>query len=80
MARIKYQYQHKDKLSNDIYKDIELAKNFFISLAIPPSSMNGLKGYIQEIVHDPFGFLLISDMQVIKIFQAMKMTIFFQFF
>ena len=42
--------------------------------------MNGLKGYIQEIVHDPFGFLLISDMQVIKIFQAMKMTIFFQFF
>ena len=72
MAQIKYQYQHKDKLSNDIYKDIELTKKFFVSLAIPPSSINGLEGYVQEIVHDPFGFLLISDIQVIQILACNK--------
>ena len=63
MKKVKYQYQHKNRLSIDRYIDIDLAKKFFLSLCIPVTKL-GLKGFVQEIYHDPFGFILLSDLQV----------------
>ena len=64
MKKVKYQYRHKNRLSIDRYVDIDLTKKFYISMCTPMGK-SGLKGYVQEIFHDPFGFLLLSDFQVI---------------
>ena len=64
MKKVKYQYRHKNRLSIDRYVDIDLTKKFYISMCTPMGK-SGLKGYVQEIFHDPFGFLLLSNFQVI---------------
>lgn len=62
---IKSEYNDLNRLSSDIYSDADLAKKMTDDLCL--ISKSELHGYIQEISLNPFGFLLISDIQVIII-------------
>ena len=57
---MKHEYANKHKISNDLYTDSEATKLLFEQL----SFAQHFKGYIQEINLNPFGMLLISEIQV----------------
>jgi hypothetical protein len=63
LAMIKSEFLHQNRISNDIFHDAQSAKiihdNYYKKVF-----RDGLLGFIQEISLDPFGFLLISDIQV----------------
>ena len=50
------------KISNEVFIDALAAKN--VTDQIYGETSSKLNGYIQEISLDPFGFLLISQIQV----------------
>jgi hypothetical protein len=63
LKQIKYELKKENLLcSRDIFRDIESSKTLFESLSIPNES--NFNGYIKEISHDPFGYLLLSYIQV----------------
>jgi hypothetical protein len=45
----------------NIYQDIQNAKEMQMDIAF---SSGNLKGHVQQITQDPYGYLLISDIQV----------------
>ncbi len=57
---IKSEYVNRHKISNEICIDSEAAKLIFDRLYCS----NNFKGYIQYISQNPFGVLLISEIQV----------------
>ena len=65
---MKYEEIHKDRMSNDIFRDVLITKQLMQSLIGVSTELNistqKLNGYIQDISLDPFGFLLISELQV----------------
>ena len=62
MNVIKHQYIHQNRLSTSIFTDLEATKTLCESICL---NFDGrLKGMIQEINFDPFGFLLFSNIQV----------------
>ena len=54
---------NRDRLSKDIFVDVEAAKVLCEHLCLF-SSPGKLSGFVQEINQNPFGFLLMSDIQV----------------
>ena len=70
MKQIKFQYKHQDRLSVNIYADAEAAQTILEIMTqefyqeINLSSL--LQGFVQYVVFKPFGFLLMSELQVIK--------------
>ncbi len=61
---MKHEYVHQYRLSTDIDKDAKLAKMMFDNLCISLNPSNGIKGYLRELHSDPFGHILISELQV----------------
>ncbi|CAF0989827.1 unnamed protein product, partial [Brachionus calyciflorus] len=54
---------HRHQLSKDLLVDADSAKNVFDQM-LPRKDEKTIKGYIQEIQSNPFGVLLISEIQV----------------
>ncbi len=63
LSKIKYEELHKDRLSTNFIDDVQAAKELCDNLCFKINE-NGIDGFIREIQLDPFGFLLISDIQV----------------
>lgn len=61
-------HRHRFQLSNDLLIDANSAKNVFDFLE-PGFGNRFLKGFIQEIHSNPFGALLMSELQVIFYFR-----------
>ena len=60
---MKFEYAHKNRLSNDMQIDTEATNRLFKIFCVK-SENDYLIGYIQEHSHDPFGFLTFSQLQV----------------
>jgi hypothetical protein len=60
---MKYESSRADRLSADLFIDIEACQNIYKEIC----ESKHLSGFVQEIVHSPFGFLLFSEIQVSKI-------------
>lgn len=60
--KIKSEYQTRFNVSNSPLKNAQISKEIF---TIIDSSSNRLKGYVQFLSADPFGFMLLSELQVI---------------
>ena len=99
MYKIKFELNHKERLTTDVMKDAEAAKytmtyliggktiqkdkyeiklnDFDQEEIITPVSNNipnlGINGYIHDLMSNPFGYLLISEIQVNNL---LKRTIF----
>ena len=58
---IKYECRHADRLSPNVYIDSEGAKILMDCLCL---EIGSLEGYIQDTHLNPYGFLLISGIQV----------------
>ena len=63
-------------LSTDIFVDTEASKKM-CDIMCPMPNLNCIKGFIQIINQNPFGFLCISDIQVILIFFIFCLNFFF---
>ena len=64
LSKIKSEFNHRNRLDTDILVDIEACKRFYHSSF--PAEQNGkISGYVQDISLNPFGFTIISDIQVI---------------
>ncbi len=57
---MKYEFVHSNRISRDLYVDCDVAKLMLDKFC----EGDKLKGYIQEIMLNPFGILLISEIQV----------------
>lgn len=95
LYQIKFELNHKERLSTDVIKDAEAAKyvmihliggkiiqkeNYEIKLTdfdgdeeiITPLSNQipnlGVNGYIHDLMNNPFGYLLLSEIQVKNFF------------
>ena len=64
LRQIKYEYKHKDKISCDIFRDTEATKNLCDFLCVKLNEFDYLNGFVQEHSYNPFGFLLMSQIQV----------------
>ncbi len=64
LYRIRKEFTDANKLSNDIYIDIEAAKISMDGLCHVVNPKSIFKGYISDISLNPFGFLLNSEIQV----------------
>lgn len=63
--QIKHEYIHQNRLCNvNLVHDAEISKRFFESFSIRISNSAELKGYIHGITVNPFGYTLISELQV----------------
>ena len=59
---IKSSFKNSTKLSSNVLDDTRTAKSIFDNL----NADTVIKGYIQVIKSDPFGFLTLSEIQVRK--------------
>jgi hypothetical protein len=63
LAKIKSEQKYRDRVSADMFGDIDGTKNHY-----DENLKDGkIKGFIREIGYNPFGFLLISQIQVINL-------------
>jgi hypothetical protein len=62
---IKSQFIRRYKISNDISVDCNATKLSFESIC-HTSDSNAITGYVQEINQNPFGMILVSEIQVNK--------------
>lgn len=61
LSVMKHEYIHQNKASNDFIKDLEITKKIYDNVC---QSSSSIKGYVQEIHCEPFGYILFSDLQV----------------
>jgi hypothetical protein len=61
LKAIKYECRHTDRFSSNHITDVQAAKTVMENTFL---NVGNLKGYIHEICADPFGFILISSLQV----------------
>jgi hypothetical protein len=64
MKVMAHEYINRLKLSRDIFVDIEATSHLFQTLC---KNHGKLDGYVHDIGLNPFGYCLISNLQVIKI-------------
>ena len=62
LKQIKYEFKHKNRISTEVFFDANATK--IITDSLIGNDNDKIKGYIQEIGLNPFGFLLISEIQV----------------
>jgi hypothetical protein len=60
---MKNEFERRHRLSSDIFADAEATK-ILCELLVGPINQNCIQGYVQKIDKNPFGVLLISDIQV----------------
>ena len=68
---MKYEYKTKNRVSNDHFMDLHAAKNLTDLLCLDTSKL--MKGFIQKSFLDPFGFIMLSDLQI-KIWQVIQLN------
>ncbi|CAF0945818.1 unnamed protein product [Brachionus calyciflorus] len=66
LSKIKNEYVHRNRISNDIFVDALATKQIYSNVAISLKT-GKISGFLQEINMDPFGVLFVSEIQVIKI-------------
>ncbi len=64
LKHIRYEFRARNRVSRDLIVDAQAAKVLCEHLCLYPHKDGELRGFIQEIRIDPFGMLLISDIQV----------------
>ena len=64
MKQADYERRHRHRISTDLTTDIVAAKLFCLDPDPDEPKSATIKGYIQLIVLDPFGYLLLSNYQV----------------
>ncbi len=62
---MKHEYVHRDRISTEIDKDAKTAMKMFETLCIQINTTSKILGFIRELHSDPFGYILLSDLQVI---------------
>lgn len=67
LRKMRSQFKHQFQLSNELRIDSDAAKLFFDSLLDKHNNIT-LKGFVQEINSNPFGFLLMTEIQVKLLF------------
>ena len=67
LATARYEANHRNVISTSIFTDCEATKTLCESLCIVLKENVSIRGMIQKINHDPFGFLLFSQIQVTEI-------------
>ena len=65
LSVVKREFNIKDRLSSKIVLDAQASKLVMDNL-IPNNSNDAIKGFIQDISLDPFGFFLMSIIQVMQ--------------
>ena len=68
---MKYEYKTKNRVSNDHFMDLHAAKNVTDLLCLDTSKL--IKGFIQKSFLNPFGFIMLSDLQI-KIWQVIQLN------
>ncbi len=63
LKMMKYEKVHANRISPDLLTDLTVAQAHYVYFC-GESVFSKLPGYIQEIVWSPFGFLLMSEIQV----------------
>lgn len=63
LRKMRNQFVHRFKLDNDFRIDCDKAK-FFFDMAEPRYNKKSIAGYVQEINSNPFGAILVSEIQV----------------
>jgi hypothetical protein len=71
LSKIKEEFLNQNKLSKEILIDAKLTKQVF-DFMYHKIDYTNIEGYIHELTLDPFGFLLISDLQVKKLIILFK--------
>ena len=61
---IKHEFKHKDKLNNNMDVDTAATKRLYERLARKFTDSDHIIGFVHDHMHDPFGCLLISQLQV----------------
>jgi hypothetical protein len=64
LNQIRYEFNHKDRISRDILNDAEASKVMCERLCIHPSKEGEIQGFIQKISQQSFGMILLSTIQV----------------
>jgi hypothetical protein len=65
LKQIRYEFNHKERISRDILNDVEASKFMCERLCIHPSKEGEIQGFVQKISQQPFGMILLSTIQVI---------------
>ena len=63
LKQIKFEFKHQELISLNLFVDTEASKKLTIHL-IPSPITSCLKGYVQDISMNPYGFILFSYIQV----------------
>jgi hypothetical protein len=58
---MKYELNHENRITTDVLIDAIATQNSFECMIDKPDH---LRGYVHHIVNKPFGFILLSDLQV----------------
>lgn len=64
LRKVKFDAKNSMRISNDLLKDTISLKNSFNLNCFDDQNDNFITGYIQDINADPYGFLLMSRIQV----------------
>jgi hypothetical protein len=62
---MKHEFEHRYRLSDDVFDDLTISKLFCDKLCLPNEGF--ISGYVHQLCQDPFGFILLSDIQVFQI-------------
>ena len=63
LKQIKYEFKHQELISLNLFVDTEASKKLTTHLIPSPTSSN-LRGFVQDISMNPYGFILFSHIQV----------------
>ena len=66
MRQIKYEIKNENRFSTDFFVDTIAAQELSNKLAL--GSSKNISGFIQQSSMNPFGFILLSEIQVVEIF------------
>ena len=64
LRQIKHECLHQNKITSDIFRDTEASKNLCDLLCVQLNINDYLQGFVQEHSYNPFGFILMSQIQV----------------
>lgn len=62
--KMKSEFNHRFQLNNEFRIDCDASKLVF-DLILPFHQIKGIQGFLQEINSNPFGFIMVSEIQVI---------------
>ena len=64
LKMVRYETKHRERLSNNVFTDASASKQVMDRLIVGKK----FNGFVREVGLDPFGFLLIAEIQVLTNF------------